>query len=282
MSLKTELLAAIEQQNPSTVFKLLRTGLIDLQSDEFKTDNPLFKAVETGNASIVRLLTEHGASYNSTDESYDSPVTAFELAVNYDQEEIVDYFLTLEPTQAEIVGALAVAMNSQHIFAALVSKITDINGQYGDTGQTPLMAVAESANYLEDVQVGKDRLQRLLDLGANKELADREGRRASDWIDNPDIKLLLAPAQTAPKEDAMPQDYPESDHQPESQAPSQDEKLGCLMGGISFLAPPIGLAMYFMWKDTFSAKAKTAGTCGLVGLVLYVIYWIVGIISLLS
>lgn len=261
MSSKTELLAAIEDQNPTAVFRALRTGQFDFQSDEFRVDNPLFKAVEIGNASIVRLLVESGASYKSTDENYHEGVTAFDLAVNFGQEAVVDYFLTLEPTQAEIVQTLDGVTRSQHIFDALVSRITDINGRFGNDNRTPLMAVADSTNLLEDAQVGKDRVQRLLDLGANKELVDNKGRRAYDYANNPSIKLLLKPASGTPGPAAFTFSGAAA-----SQPQGQTDKLGCILGGACFFMPLIGLILYLVWNRKYPGKAKTALICALVGI----------------
>lgn len=279
MALKTELLAAIEEQNSSSVFKILKSGQINFQSDDYKEDHPLFKAVEVGNVSIVRLLIEYGASYKCTDENFGGGITAFDLAVNHDQKEIVDYFLTLAPSEEEVVNALGGVMHNQEIFDSLLNRITDINRKYGDLGHTVLMAVAESTDFLDETpKVGINRIRRLLEMGANKEITDSKGRKAYDWAKNPDVKNLLSttqreiPVPVATNQINRRQEDSRSQYAP--QLSTQVDKLGCLLGGVCFLIPLIGLVLFLVWKQTFPGKAKSAGIWALVGFGLSVLYWI--------
>jgi hypothetical protein len=44
-----------------------------------------------------------------------------------------------------------------------------------------------------------------------------------------------------------------------------DGKLGCLMGGLCFLFPIVGLILYLVWNSTMPMKAKEAGKWALIG-----------------
>lgn len=70
-------------------------------------------------------------------------------------------------------------------------------------------------------------------------------------------------------------------------APAQEDgSLGCLLGGVCFLVPIVGLILYLMWKDTTPMKAKEAGKWALigfvVGFVMSIIYYFVVVAAVAS
>ena len=79
MNPEEQLLAAIEEQNSSLVFKILKNNQIALDGD--LGTELLLKAVEAGNVSVIRLLVENGAYVLDGNEDDWSP---FELAVHLD------------------------------------------------------------------------------------------------------------------------------------------------------------------------------------------------------
>ncbi len=46
---------------------------------------------------------------------------------------------------------------------------------------------------------------------------------------------------------------------------AMDGKLGCLMGGLCFCFPIVGLILYLVWNSTMPMKAKEAGKWALIG-----------------
>lgn len=53
-------------------------------------------------------------------------------------------------------------------------------------------------------------------------------------------------------------------------APVQsDEKLGCFLSGICFLAPIVGLILFLVWKDSSPTKSKEAGKWALIGFIVW-------------
>lgn len=278
MTIEEQLMAAIREENAGLVFKILRGSQINFECDDFKKSHPLLKAVELSNLSIVRLLVEHGASYNCTAEDWQGGTTAFELSVNYDLAEIVDYFLTLNPSESEIAGALSGQGDNEEIFDSLLSRITDVNRKYDDIGYTLLMTVAEWIDIRGNTsETGILRIQKLLDAGANKEITDNEGRTAYNWSENPEIKNMLATSERVlPKPIATNPNNERNEYSRTPNTPLQAnevDKLGCLLGGICYLVPLIGLVLFISWKDTNPNKAKSAGMWALVGFIIGILYW---------
>lgn len=269
MDVKEKLFTAIEKQKPLVVSKLLRSGQINLHDKESIIDDLLMRAVEIGNTTIVRLLVKHGANYNSTYWRFDGTITVFEAAVLSGKEEIVKYFLTLGPTNGEIVRALSWAMHNNAIYHMLMGGITDINCRCSLTGKTPLMAVVDSANLSS--MIATERVELLLYKGANKELADRERRKAYDIAENYYIRELLsnttgkaANIRNA-KYRAIRYFYSGSEFRSIELFP--DDKLGCFFAGLCMLIPPIGFILSRVWRDVYPEKAKSAGYCALGGLI---------------
>jgi len=56
---------------------------------------------------------------------------------------------------------------------------------------------------------------------------------------------------------------------------SQDGDLGCLLGGVCFLAPIVGLILYLVWNPAMPKKAKSAGMNALISTILGVVIYIV-------
>jgi uncharacterized membrane protein YvbJ len=60
---------------------------------------------------------------------------------------------------------------------------------------------------------------------------------------------------------------------------ANDGDLGCLLGGICFMMPIVGLILYLVWNPTMPRKAKSAGKMALIstiiGVVIYIIYFAV-------
>ena len=270
-------MAAIEEENAGLVFKILRGGQIDFDCDAFEENHPLLKAVELGNLSIVRLLVEYGANYNSTDDyNGENGITAFEMAVEEDYKEIVDYFLTFNPSESEIVEASYYASRNQDIHDSFVSRITDVNGKYGEYGSTLLIQAAMRVDaFPENDQACIQTIQKLLDLGARKEITDNDGETAYDMIEGEHsvVRSMLAITdQETPNPVATNPNY-ESSLPKTPQPPDQVEKLGCLLGGACYLIPLLGLVLYLSWKDTFPAKAKSAAIWASVGLAVGIWFW---------
>lgn len=46
----------------------------------------------------------------------------------------------------------------------------------------------------------------------------------------------------------------------------EDGELGCLLGGLCFIAPVAGLILYLVWKSTMPYKARQAAKWALIGL----------------
>jgi len=57
-----------------------------------------------------------------------------------------------------------------------------------------------------------------------------------------------------------------------------DGSIGCLLGGLCFLIPIVGLILYLVWNGTMPMKAKEAGKWALIGvgvtIAFYVIYFV--------
>lgn len=74
-------------------------------------------------------------------------------------------------------------------------------------------------------------------------------------------------------------------YQPISEEPT-DSSLGCLLCGICFLFPIVGLILYIVWQNTYPNKAKAAGKWALigfiVGIVIGILYWLLIAGSLIS
>lgn len=51
-----------------------------------------------------------------------------------------------------------------------------------------------------------------------------------------------------------------------------DDPLGCLLGGVCFLVPLIGLILYLNWKSTMPRKAKEAGKWALIGFIVSMVF----------
>ncbi|MCB5253781.1 MAG: zinc ribbon domain-containing protein [Candidatus Cloacimonadaceae bacterium] len=50
-------------------------------------------------------------------------------------------------------------------------------------------------------------------------------------------------------------------------AMQEDGELGCLLGGLCFLFPIVGLILYLVWKNEMPNKAKQAGKWALIGFI---------------
>lgn len=48
---------------------------------------------------------------------------------------------------------------------------------------------------------------------------------------------------------------------------AEDGELGCLMSGVCFLIPVVGLILYLVWNSTMPRKAKQAGKWALIGFI---------------
>ncbi|MBS3742460.1 MAG: zinc ribbon domain-containing protein [Candidatus Cloacimonetes bacterium] len=57
------------------------------------------------------------------------------------------------------------------------------------------------------------------------------------------------------------------------------QPIGCLLGGICFLFPLVGLILYLVWKDDKPTKAKGAGTAALWGFLTGLILSFLGLCS---
>jgi uncharacterized membrane protein YvbJ len=57
----------------------------------------------------------------------------------------------------------------------------------------------------------------------------------------------------------------------QSQIISEDNQTGCLIGGLSFFFPIVGLILYFVWKETKPVSAKFAGKWALIGFIVNVV-----------
>lgn len=284
MTQEEQLLAAIEEENAGLVFKILRSGQIDFECDAFKKKHPLHAAVFLKNLSIVRLLVEYGASYNSTDEANES-WTPFERAVNSGSKEIVDYFLTLDLSQSEILYGLREVAGNLDIHNSLMSKITDINYQCEKTGASLLMVIAENASSAVTPEVGIQMVQKVLDMGARKETTDNEGRTAYDWASEPYLKNMLAITNqktTSPIATNKNSEHKEYSEPPTTPQPvTQMDALGCVIGGICFFIPLLGLILFLIWREDSPGRAKVVGNFALVGFFITMLYWFIGFIMIL-
>jgi len=56
---------------------------------------------------------------------------------------------------------------------------------------------------------------------------------------------------------------------------ANDGDLGCLLGGVCFLAPIVGLILYLVWNPTMPKKAKSAGKMALISTILGVVFYII-------
>jgi uncharacterized membrane protein YvbJ len=62
------------------------------------------------------------------------------------------------------------------------------------------------------------------------------------------------------------------------QVQETDDSMGCLMGGLCFLLPIVGLILYLIWKDSKPISARFCARWGLFGFILEIILsiaWIV-------
>jgi len=62
----------------------------------------------------------------------------------------------------------------------------------------------------------------------------------------------------------------------------EDGELGCLLGGLCFIAPVAGLILYLVWKDTMPHKAKQAGKWALIGFVANILFSIIYFVGMLG
>jgi hypothetical protein len=53
-----------------------------------------------------------------------------------------------------------------------------------------------------------------------------------------------------------------------------DGSIGCLVGGLSFLFPIIGLVLFLVWQNTMPVKAKSAGKLALIGFIIGIVFYI--------
>jgi len=60
-----------------------------------------------------------------------------------------------------------------------------------------------------------------------------------------------------------------------SNASASDDSMGCLLGGVYFLFPIVGLILYFVWKDTKPRSAKFAGKWALIGVIVNIVFAII-------
>lgn len=279
MNPEEQLLAAIEEQNSSLVFKILKNNQIALDGD--LGTELLLKAVEAGNVSVIRLLVENGAYVLDGNEDDWSP---FELAVHLDKKEVVDYFLSLGADEESIANTFVLLGKSDHIFYNLLARINNFNTKFGDLGFTILMALAKWVdNYPENGALAINRIKKLTDMGADPNIRDNEGRLAEDYVEFPEIKLMLRAGAASPKV-LQPNQYdrippaPASfnqHHNPRTDQPnSSEESMGCFLGVICFFVPLIGLVLYITWRDSRPKMANGAGIRALIGFGLVVVWMI--------
>lgn len=55
----------------------------------------------------------------------------------------------------------------------------------------------------------------------------------------------------------------------------EDGSIGCLLGGVCFLFPIVGLILYLVWKDTMPVKAKDAGKWALIAFGVSFLFWLI-------
>jgi hypothetical protein len=144
---------AVANSDVKKVRRLLRQGA-DVNGQDEKQDKmtPLFVAVEHGNLEILRLLLDHGASANTTDEDGDS---ALIIAAEY---------------------------SSAEALRALIDAGADVN-LANKEGRTALMAAAMD-DKLASVEL-------LLSFGAFVNARNSDGSSAWDLTSDKDVRALL-------------------------------------------------------------------------------------------
>lgn len=54
-----------------------------------------------------------------------------------------------------------------------------------------------------------------------------------------------------------------------------DARPGCLLNGVSFIAPIVGLVLYLVWYSSMPIKAKSVGKWALAGVITLVVFYYV-------
>jgi uncharacterized membrane protein YvbJ len=62
----------------------------------------------------------------------------------------------------------------------------------------------------------------------------------------------------------------------QTQLSGEDTQTGCLIGGLCFFFPIVGLILYFVWKETKPESSKFAGKWALIGFIVNVVVSIFG------
>lgn len=70
--------------------------------------------------------------------------------------------------------------------------------------------------------------------------------------------------------------------QPYYQQPAQNDRGGCLWGGLGFLIPIAGLILFLVWKNERPNTAKACGIGALVSVILAVVFSILYVILMVT
>lgn len=57
-----------------------------------------------------------------------------------------------------------------------------------------------------------------------------------------------------------------------------NKPLGCLLSGLCVTFPTLGLALYFIWKESFPKKSSRTGIYAIIGLIIHSAFYILYII----
>jgi hypothetical protein len=151
-------------------------------------DLALFSCIRSELPKAVNFCIKHGADPNAIDSGHGYEQTALHAAACEGNEKITRLLLEAgaNPNARDKEGATPLHIAVQHgnaieVAIALIEKGADVNAQESN-GQTPLH---RAANYGH-----KDACRILVERGANKDIADENGRKAIDQCRN-DIQTMI-------------------------------------------------------------------------------------------